>query len=183
MLLAACCIRVRSLLVSVFAACSLSTRLPGGGSRTTGCALCSDLTAEARLEVLHGLVVLASDTTAARDVLRDSNAHRDTLTLERFELRKSLKQAADAKAAAKAESKAASAAAAPAPAVKAVAAAAAKPPARKAAAGGGGGGGAAAAAGARAQAAALAELTEAAAAQGRLKARLAELDAQVCYTQ
>jgi hypothetical protein len=103
---------------------------------------------------LHTLVTLAADTAAVREAIKDSQAARDALTLERFELRKALKQVErNAKAAASNGATAlikSSAAGSGSVAVKAR---------------GSNGGGAAAAAGARQQAAAMAAAAAAAAEQ------------------
>jgi hypothetical protein len=132
------------------------------------------------LELLHTLVTLAADTAAVRDAIKALQADRDALTLERFELRKALKQAErDAKAAASSNG------------------AAAKSPAATDTSGGGAsgrgdsapakarGGGAAAAAGARGAAAAAAAAASATAAAEQEDAaktsrrRLGELEESV----
>jgi hypothetical protein len=125
------------------------------------------LSPERRLELLHTLVTLAADTAAVREAIKDSQAARDALTLERFELRKALKQVErNAKAAA---SNGATAL------IKSAAAGSGAVKAR-----GSNGGGAAAAAGARQQAAAVAAAAAAAAEQETAakasRSRLGELE-------
>lgn len=137
-----------------------------------------NLSPERRLELLHTLVTLAADTAAVRDAIKALQADRDALTLERFELRKSLKQAErDAKAAASSNGAAAKSPAATAESSGGASGRGDSAPAKAR------GGGAAAAAGARGAAAAAAASATAAAEQEDAaktsRRRLGELEESV----
>jgi hypothetical protein len=123
--------------------------------------------------VLYSLVVLAAETAATRELAKEATATRDALTLERFELRRVLKQAEKGKKKGWGEGGTGTGAAPePAPTKSGVKGKDKRGEKGVAA-------GAAAAAGARAQAVAHAELLEAAKAQEGKRSRLLELDALV----